>query len=95
MGAEIFSFRHKGLKRLYQEDDASKLPYVMVERISVILAALDAAIRIEDLDRPSFRLHQLKGDRRGEWAIVVRANWRITFRFEDGDASDISFEDYH
>jgi proteic killer suppression protein len=91
----ILSFRHKGLMRLYRDDDASKLPCVMVERISVILAALDSAITIEALNRPSFRLHELKGDRKGEWAIVVRANWRITCQFADGDATDVSFEDYH
>ena len=91
----ILSFRHKGLKRLYEDDDGSKLPPDMVERIAILLAALESALTIEALNRPSFRLHQLKGDRRGEWAIVVRANWRLTFRFETGDASDVSFEDYH
>lgn len=91
----ILSFRHKGLKRLYEDDDGSKLPPDMVERVAILLAALESALTIEALNRPSFRLHPLKGDRKGEWAIVVRANWRLTFRFENGDASDVSFEDYH
>jgi len=91
----IESFRHKGLKKLFLEDDGSKLPATMLERIAILLAALDAAEEIEALDRPSFRLHQLKGDLKGHFAITVRANWRITFRFEDGAAFDVDFVDYH
>ena len=47
------------------------------------------------MDRPYFRLHPLTGDRKGEWAVTIRANWRITFRFENGDAHDVDFVDYH
>jgi len=91
----IESFRHKGLKRFYQQDDRSKLPPDMVERIAIILAALDAAATITALNRPSFRLHRLKGNLRSFWAITVRANWRIVFRFEDGKAFDVDLVDYH
>ena len=93
--AVIRSFAHKGLKRLYEADDRSKLAAELVERIATILAALDEAAVVEDLDRPSFRLHQLKGDLKGLWSIMVRANWRIVFRFEDGDAHEVDFLDYH
>ena len=91
----IESFRHKGLKRLYEQDNRSKLPPDMVERIMVILAALDAAGTITAMERPSFRLHRLKGKLRGFWAVTVRANSRIVFRFEDGQAFDVDFVDYH
>ena len=91
----VESFRHKGLKRFYERDDRSKLPSDMVERIAVILAALDAAATIAAMNRPSFRLHRLKGDLRGFWAVTVRANWRIVFRFEAGKAFDVDFVDYH
>ncbi len=91
----IQSFRHKGLKRLYNDDDRSKLPPDMVERIRDILALLDVAADPADLDRPSLKLHSLKGERRGFWAVTVRANWRIIFRFEGGDAHDVDFLDYH
>jgi proteic killer suppression protein len=91
----IESFRHKGLKRFYQQDDRSKLPPDMVERIAIILAALDAAATITALNRPSFRLHRLKGNSRSFWAITVRANWRIVFRFADGKAFDVDLVDYH
>lgn len=91
----IVSFRHKGLRRFFEDDDRSKLPPELVERIRSILAFLDAAGRIEDLDQPTLRLHALKGDLKDFWAVTVRANWRIVFRFDDGDASDVDFVDYH
>lgn len=91
----IENFRHKGLKRLYENDDRSKLPANMVDRIRRILAALDAATTIEALNQPTLRLHMLKGDLKGFWAVTVRSNWRIIFRFENGRAFDVDFIDYH
>jgi len=91
----IENFRHKGLRRLYQNDDRKLLPPDMLERIRDILTALDAAETIEGLSRPSFRLHALKGELKGFWAVTVRANWRIIFRFVNGKASDVDFVDYH
>jgi proteic killer suppression protein len=80
----IESFWHEGLKRFFQEDDRSKLPPDMLDRLATILAALEAAATITAMNRPSFRLHRLKGRLNGFWAVTVRANWRIVFRFEDG-----------
>ena len=91
----IESFRHKGLKRLYEHDDRSKLPAEMVDRIEDILALLDVATEPALLDLPSLRLHPLKGRLQGYYAVTVRANWRIIFRFEGGNAYDIDFIDYH
>jgi toxin HigB-1 len=91
----IEGFKHRGLQRLYDTDDGRKLPADMLDRLRTILAALDAAADITDLDRPSFKLHKLKGDLKGHWAITVRANWRITFKFADGNATDVDFIDYH
>lgn len=91
----ILSFRHRGLKRLYELGDRSKLPADMVARIRILLAALDEAQDVEPLNRPSFRLHPLKGQRKKEWSITVRAIWRIVFRFEKGDAFAVDFVDYH
>lgn len=91
----IESFAHKGLKRLYDDDDGRKLPPDMLERIGILLAALDEANSIEDMNRPSFRLHKLTGKLKEFWSITVRANWRIIFRFDDGTATDIDFVDYH
>jgi proteic killer suppression protein len=91
----IVNFRHRGLKRFFEDDDRSRLPAEMLNRIATILADLDSAVRIEDLRRPGFHLHPLKGGLRGFHAITVRANWRIVFRFRDGDAYDVDFLDYH
>lgn len=91
----IQSFRHKGLKRFYKDDDRSRLPLDMVDRIAIVLAALDSANTIAAMNRPSFRLHRLKGNLKDFWAVTVRANWRIVFRFEDGKAFDVDLVDYH
>jgi len=91
----VRSFRHKGLERLFLHDDGSKLPPDMVQRIKVILSTLQAAQEIEGMNIPTFRLHPLKGQLKGFYSVTVRANWRIIFRFEGGEAFDIDFVDYH
>lgn len=91
----IESFRHKGLKQFFLDDDRSKLSAELVERIRDILTLLEAASDVSDLDRPSLRLHQLKGKLKDHWAVTVRANWRIVFRFEEGNALDVDLLDYH
>ena len=91
----IKTFRHKGLKLLYEEDDGRKLPQSMIERIRIILSTLEAAQEIEGMNVPTFRLHQLKGDKKDYYAVTVRANWRIVFSFKGGNAFDVDFVDYH
>jgi toxin HigB-1 len=91
----IRSIRHKGLKRLYEDDDARGILAEHVVRLRDILARLDAARVVTDMDVPGFRLHPLKGERKGFWAISVRANWRVIFRFSDPDAFDVDYVDYH
>jgi len=90
----IRSFKHRGLKRFYERGDSSKLPPDMVARIEEILTLLDIATDVQQMDMPHFRLHALKGDYKGFWAVTVRANWRIVFRFED-EPEDVDFVDYH
>jgi proteic killer suppression protein len=91
----IVSFRHKGLKLLFEKDDPSKLSAEHVNRLRLILSALDVAGAIEDMDQPTFRLHPLKGDLKDYWAVTVRANWRVVFQFADGQAMNVDFTDYH
>jgi proteic killer suppression protein len=91
----ITSFRHRGLKRLYEDDDRSLVPAEYTPRLRIILAALDAAETVKDMDLHIFKLHALKGDLQGFWSITVRANWRVIFRFENGNAFDIALVDYH
>jgi proteic killer suppression protein len=91
----IKSFRHKGLKRLYETGSASGVRASHASRLRMQLAALDTAHVIEDMDIPGFRLHPLKGRLVGRWAISVSGNWRITFEFRDGNAYVLDYEDYH
>lgn len=91
----IRSFKHKGLKRLYQRDDESGIRPDMLARVKDILARLDVAQEPKDMDLPGYRLHALTGDLRGYWSVTVKANWRIIFRFEQGDAYDVELIDYH
>ena len=88
----IKPFRHRGLKRLYEKGDTNKLSADQVNRIEDVLAHLDVASRPSEMDFLGYRLHRLKGDLKD---VCISANWRITFRFEDGDAFDISLVDYH
>jgi proteic killer suppression protein len=91
----IVSFRHKGLKRLFEDGDRKGVSAEHVQRIENILGLLDAAEEAKDMDLPTLRLHRLVGDLKSFWSVVVRANWRIIFRFEDGDAFDVDLTDYH
>jgi proteic killer suppression protein len=91
----IERLRHKGLKLLFEEGDPTGVNPQHVEKIENILGLLDVAQDIEDMNVPTFRLHALKGDLKGFWAVTVRANWRIIFRFADGRASDVDLIDYH
>jgi len=91
----IQSIRHKGLKRLYEDDDPRGVIAEHAEKLRDILARLDAANTVADMDLPGFRLHALKGEFKGFWATKVRANWRVIFRFADGDVLDVDYIDYH
>ena len=91
----IKSFRHKGLRRFYETGNAAGVKAFHKKRLRFQLAALDTAVRIEDMDIPGFRLHPLKGDRKGLWSISTSGNWRITFEFRDGNAYVVNYEDYH
>jgi proteic killer suppression protein len=91
----IVNFRHKGLKRLYEADDPSKLPADLVERIRGILTVLEFATDLASIDRPTLHLHALKGNLKGFHAVTVRANWRIIFRFDGQNICDVDFVDYH
>jgi proteic killer suppression protein len=91
----IRSFRHKGLRRLYEADDARGVDREHADKLRDILARLDAARAAHDMDVPGFRLHPLKSELKGLWAVTVRANWRIIFRFAAQDATDVDYVDYH
>jgi proteic killer suppression protein len=88
-------FRHKGLKRLYEDDDRRGVLPEHAAKLRNILARLDAAHAAREMNVPSFRLHPLKGEMKGFWAVTVQANWRVIFRFVEADAFDVDYLDYH
>ena len=91
----IKNFIHKGLKKFYLTGNTAGIQARHANRIRMILAQLNQARTISDMDIPTLHLHQLKGDRKGIWAVTVQSNWRITFSFENGDAEIVNYEDYH
>jgi proteic killer suppression protein len=91
----IKSFKHKGLQKFFESGSVVGIKPGHKQKIRILLAALDTATCIEDMDLPGFRLHQLKGGKKGLWAIDVNKNWRIFFKLEDGNAYIVNYEDYH
>lgn len=91
----IKSFRHKGLRKLFETGSTAGIQASHAKRLRMQLAALDTAQSIDDMDLPGFALHPLKGKMHGRWAISVNGNWRLTFEFQDGNAYVLNYEDYH
>jgi len=87
--------RHKGLRVLHERDDAARLPVGLAPRLRRILFRLQEATQPRNADAPGFRLHPLKGGRAGQWSVRVSGNWRVAFRFEDGEAVAVDLIDYH
>ena len=93
----IKSFKHKGLENFYLSGSTKGIQAIHQRKLSHILMALDNAYQIDDLNLPGFSLHQLKGDLKGQWAITVQANWRVTFEFNEKtkDVYIVDYQDYH
>ena len=91
----IKSFRHKGLQRLYETGSTAGIKPRHTKRLRMLLAALDTAATIDDMDVPGFRLHPLRGRQMARWSVWVNGNWRLTFEFRDGNAFVLDYEDYH
>lgn len=91
----INSFRHKGLRDLFLEDQTRGVQQSQVRRLRIILQVLHAAVVLSDMDRPGLNLHLLKENLQGYWAVKVDGNYRVIFRFADGKAWDVDLIDYH
>jgi len=91
----IRSFKHKGLERFFTKGSTAGIQNDHKARLEERLQALHTAFSVEDMNIPGWRLHALKGDRGGQWAINVSGNWRIVFEFEGGHAYVVNYEDYH
>ncbi|GAX59361.1 HigB toxin protein [Candidatus Scalindua japonica] len=91
----IKSLKHNGLKKFYESGNKAGIKNNHNNKLRIQLTALNTAIFIEDVDLPGFRLHSLKGKRKGLWAIDISKNWRIVFRFDEGSVYVVDYEDYH
>ena len=91
----IRSFKHKGLARFFLSGSTAGIQAAHAKRLRLILGRLHAASDARDMDLPGLRLHPLTGNRIGLWSVTVSGNWRVTFRFKDGDAEIVNYEDYH
>ena len=91
----ITSFKHKGLKRLFETGDISGINPQHAERLRKILALLETSETIDDMDLPGLNLHKLKGKRKNTLAVTVSGNWRVTFKLKNGDILEVNYEDYH
>lgn len=95
VGPLIHSFGHKGLKQFFLSGNVAGIQPHHAKRLRLLLAALDTATSISDMNIPGIRLHSLKGKLRGRWSVRVDGNWRLTFEFRDGNAYLLNYEDYH
>ena len=91
----IRSLKHKGLAKFFKTGSTAGIQPAHAKRLRLILGRLNAASEVSDMHLPGLRLHQLSGSRTGIWAVTVSGNSRVTFRFEDGDAEIVNYEDYH
>ena len=91
----IKSFRHNGLKKLYEKGDGRRVSPEHVEKLLRILDRLDASEEATDMALPGYRLHPLKGDLEGHWSVTVSGNWWVAFRFDGPDVYDVDYSDYH
>ncbi len=91
----IKSFTHKGLEKFFVTGNQSGIQAIHAKRLRLILALLNNAAQLGDLEPPALRLHRLKGSFDGFWSLTVQANWRVIFRFEDGNVYVVDYLDYH
>ena len=94
----IRSVKHKGLRRFLEDDDPSGLQAAVVDKVRKILAFLQDMEREDELHSvPTWKAHQLTGDRRGTWSLFVTKNWRITFWIDKAEIEivDLDYQDYH
>ena len=91
----IKKFKHKGLRKLFESGIVSGIQPKHAIRLRQILALLETADSIEDMDLPGLNLHELKGKRKETYAVKVSGNWRVTFKIIDGDVFNVDYEDYH
>lgn len=91
----IKSFAHKGLETFFLTGSVKGIQVKHSQKLKLVLTALDAAATPSDMNFPGSNLHQLHGNMKNLWSVKISGNWRITFRFEAGDAYLVDYQDYH
>ncbi|EGY53467.1 type II toxin-antitoxin system RelE/ParE family toxin [Neisseria shayeganii] len=91
----IKSFKHKGLQKFFETGSKAGIQAAHANKLRLQLMALNRSVGPEDMNAPGWNLHPLTGDLAGYWSIKVNGNWRMTFRFEDGHAEVVDYQDYH
>ncbi|KAE9528453.1 type II toxin-antitoxin system RelE/ParE family toxin [Testudinibacter aquarius] len=91
----IKSFKHKGLEKFFTTGSTAGIQAKHANKLRIQLTALNNAKQAEDMNAPPWKLHSLKGNLKGHWSITVNGNWRITFKFENGHAEIVDYQDYH
>ena len=89
------NIKHKALRRFAETGSARGLPQGMVRRLRLALDALETAKSIDEIPAIAWRLHQLKGGFSGHWSMRITGNWRLVFRVEDSEVTDVDLIDYH
>lgn len=91
----IVSFKHKGLKAFFETGSTAGIQANHADKLNMILTALNQAETALSMDLPCLNLHKLKGSLNEHWSVKVNGNWRVTFKFEDGNAEIVNYQDYH
>ena len=91
----IRSFKHKGIERFFLKGTKTGIQAQHSERLGLILGRLNVSVAREDMGLPGLGLHPLTGNRKETWAVKVSGNWRVTFKFVEGHAINVDYEDYH
>ena len=91
----IISFKHKGLKLFFETGSTAGIQAKHKNKLNLLLGTLDSAETVQAMDVPGWELHPLKGDLSGHWSVKVNGNWRVTFKFENGHAEIVDYQDYH
>ncbi len=91
----IIQFKHRGLELFFTKGNYKGIPVQFASRIERILDRLDSSMSPNDMNLPGYRFHELKGKRKGVYAVSVSGNWRISFEFKDSDVVNVNLEDYH
>lgn len=91
----IVSFKHKGLQAFFETGSTAGIQPKHAQKLHLLLTTLNVVSDVSEMDMPGWNLHLLKGDLSGHWSVKVNANWRLTFKFENGDAEIVNYQDYH